>query len=107
MTPNKEGFKITDGKGFHMTFENGYTVSVQWGGGNYCDNYDEEIGGDRNAVGKKGCRDAEVAVWGQDGDLIDHPDFGGDTVGARFTVARVLELMIWAASQSQSGAKHD
>ena len=24
-------------KGFRMTFENGYSISVQWGVGNYCD----------------------------------------------------------------------
>lgn len=38
------GFKITGVKGFHITFENGWTVSVQFGGGNYSDNYDEPIG---------------------------------------------------------------
>jgi hypothetical protein len=31
-------FKITHKKGFHITFENDYTVSVQFGPGNYCDN---------------------------------------------------------------------
>ena len=32
-------FTITMRKGFHMTFSNGYTASVQWGYGNYCDNH--------------------------------------------------------------------
>lgn len=31
-------FKNTAAKGFHMTFQNGYMVSVQWGAGNYCNN---------------------------------------------------------------------
>lgn len=31
-------FVSTMRKGFQMTFENGLTVSVQWGAGNYCDN---------------------------------------------------------------------
>ena len=31
-------FNITQGKGFQITFANGYTVSVQFGYGNYCDN---------------------------------------------------------------------
>lgn len=31
-------FVSTMRKGFHMTYENGLTVSVQWGAGNYCDN---------------------------------------------------------------------
>ena len=30
--------KITGAKGFQMTFENGWTVSVQFGYGNYCAN---------------------------------------------------------------------
>lgn len=32
-------FCITAGKGFHVTFANGWTVSVQWGGGDYGDHY--------------------------------------------------------------------
>lgn len=35
-------------QGFHMTFDNGFTVSVQWGKRNYCD---------------EGETTAEVAVW--------------------------------------------
>jgi hypothetical protein len=31
-------FKSTNNKGFQMTFENGWTISVQFGYGNYCDN---------------------------------------------------------------------
>ncbi len=48
-------FNITGGKGFHMTFANGYTVSVQFGHGNYCTNrYGND--GDKSA-------NAEVAAW--------------------------------------------
>lgn len=36
---NNKKFGSTMRKGFHMTFENGLTVSVQWGAGNYCDNH--------------------------------------------------------------------
>lgn len=32
-------FVSTMRKGFHITFENGFTASVQWGAGNYCDNH--------------------------------------------------------------------
>ena len=31
---------ITEGHGFHMKFANGWTISVQWGPWNYCDNKD-------------------------------------------------------------------
>jgi len=57
-------FSITQGKGFEITFANGYTVSVQFGRGNLCDNrYGNH--GDRSV-------NAEVAAW---------PSiFGGDWV---------------------------
>jgi hypothetical protein len=31
-------FRITGGKGFNMAFESGYSISVQFGAANYCDN---------------------------------------------------------------------
>ena len=34
-----KAFASTMRKGFHMTFANGLTASVQWGAGNYCDNH--------------------------------------------------------------------
>lgn len=34
------GFAINENKGFQITFENGWTVSVQFGHMNYCDNQD-------------------------------------------------------------------
>lgn len=48
-------FKIFNGipTGYHMTFKNGWTVSVQWGKGNYISNRDN----DGTSV------DAEVAAW--------------------------------------------
>lgn len=37
----KSRFDITGGKGFHMTFANGWTISVQFGAGSYCDHHDK------------------------------------------------------------------
>jgi hypothetical protein len=91
------GFKITGKKGFHITFENGYTVSVQFGPGNYCDNYDKEIGRDEEACAKFGSSNAECAVWGKDGNMIDH--FDGNNVSNRSTPKDVLDLLIWAEGQ--------
>ena len=31
------GFTATQNKGFRMNFENGFTISVQWGTENYCE----------------------------------------------------------------------
>ena len=53
-------FKSTDRKGFHITFENGLTVSVQWGGGNYCEN---RYNADFSLTKDMESKNAEVAVW--------------------------------------------
>ena len=34
---SKPGLTACSNKGFRMTFPNGWTVSVQWGPGNYCE----------------------------------------------------------------------
>lgn len=91
------GFRITGGKGFHVTFENGWTVSVQFGPGNYCDHYDRQIFTEQAKCGEEGSSTAETAVWGPGWKMIDRGE--GDTVQARQSPAQVLELMQWAASQ--------
>lgn len=95
------GFKITQGKGFHITFQNGYTVSVQFGFGSYCDNtkvldpfkrvYPYEV--------EQESSDAEVAVFKGEGDLMALPEFGGDTLGAHYSPDMVLKLLNWAKRQ--------
>jgi len=87
--------RITNDSGFHIVFENGYTVSVQFGKGNYCD-YDFSSLSSPNA---------ECAVWGEDGGFIEHPLFEGDSVGARMTPKEILELLVWAEAQPVGGAK--
>lgn len=96
--PDRLGFFITSGKGFHITFENGYTVSVQFGPGNYCDNHDREIGRDEAACGRDGSGTAECAVWPRGGRMIAR--WGGENVSNRSTPAKVLELLNWAAAQT-------
>ena len=71
-------FKVTNNKGFAMTFANGYTVSVQWGGGNYCDNRNLPFRGVDAAVPPS--KTAEVAVWDADDKwvtLSEHDDVIG------------------------------
>lgn len=96
------GFRITGGKGFHITFENGWTVSVQFGPTSYCEHYGnlEPIGADgREELSSKGSATAETAVWGPGGDTLELPDCSGDKVQAYRTPAQVIELLNWAASQ--------
>jgi len=54
---NNSKLSITGGKGFAITTDNGVTVSVQFGSGNYCD----------NRTGLSTSENAEVAVWFADG----------------------------------------
>jgi hypothetical protein len=91
-------FKITRNKGFHITFENGWTVSVQFGGGNYCDNFNMN-GFDEAKAGEKGSKTAECAVWGPKGEMVRYKDWGGASVSNRSTPAEVLRLMNWASKQ--------
>ena len=51
----KTGFISTESKGFHITFKNGLSLSVQWGKGNYCSNYNGDF---YNSF----CRGAESAT---------------------------------------------
>lgn len=99
------GFYITSGKGFHVTFENGWTVSVQFGGGNYCENHYDPIGREAEEwekSGKRGCPNAEVAAWGPDGVMID---LGSDTVRGWQTPAAVLALLNAAANGDLAAGK--
>lgn len=98
MKHNGPGFNITGKKGFHITFENGWTVSVQFGPANYCEHYDREIGKDEEACGKEGSYDAEVAAWGPESDYKLIVITTGDTVLARQSPAQVLALFQAAAS---------
>lgn len=74
--------------GFHMTFKNGYTMSVQFGKNNYSD------GGETTA---------EIAAWGPDKKwmkLSEHDDVRGWC-----SPDEVLEVMNTVASQGSAPKK--
>jgi hypothetical protein len=98
-------FSATGNKGFSITFENGNTVSVQWGPANYCDPTHKD---GRNAsfdapmtTGAKGepwnSETAEVAAWDSDGNWHN---CGGDQVKGWLSPAEVVEFINFAASNS-------
>jgi hypothetical protein len=87
-------FKTCGQKGFHITFENGYTVSVQFGAGNYCDNYALGIM-EYHDKAVPPSRTAETALLAPNGDFVQYKD---DVVQGRQTPEDVLELMNYAAS---------
>lgn len=73
-------FTSTRNKGFQMTFQNGMTISVQFGTDNYCErrNFTTSYRGDMDAATPIiTSSDAEIAIWDKD----DHWfNFGNDTV---------------------------
>jgi hypothetical protein len=92
--------KVTGGKGFALTFANGWTASVQFGTGNYCDNrnrslYSEWItqsvieSADVRA-GEAGSVNAEIAAWDADGKWYD---FGSDTVKGWVSADEVAKFL--------------
>ena len=89
--------KITDGKGLHLTFDNGFTVSIQIGGGNYGDNYDFPIGEIRRDNPLPSSRRAEIAILAPDGGMISigsPDDEYRDSVLAYMPIDRVLDLVV-------------
>jgi len=82
-------FKSTSNKGFSLTFENGWTISVQFGYGNYCDNHRHPDGWDfskKQEVTQSS--DAEIAIWDANGEWYN---FGSDTVKGYCSANEVAE----------------
>lgn len=90
-------FISTMRKGFHITFENGLSASVQWGAGNYCDNHfpkDMDFTCSKDAASNT----AEVAVF-KGNRLIDATPFvsgadGTDTVVGWLTPEQVVDFLV-------------
>lgn len=83
--------RLTAGRGIHITHENGVTLSIQIGGGNYCDNYNEPIS--RPDYDKHyqlpPSSTAEIAVWVDRGDMVN---IDGDQVKGYVPVKNVLRF---------------
>jgi hypothetical protein len=104
-----KGFSIFMGKGFAMTFQNGHTVSVQFGPMNYCEHYDKpfeaknyfEAGQVAKDGGEWDSTDAEVASWGPDGEWTTRGFFpdNNDDVKGRVSPDEVQKFMAWVASR--------
>jgi len=62
--------KSTENKGFQMTFTNGYTISVQFGRGNYCEHKTKMPRPYKKAPSLWESKDAEIAVFDPKGNCI-------------------------------------
>lgn len=93
-------FRITDNKGFHITFPNGYTISVAFGSDNYCDNYNQS-----HSVKACESENAETAFWGPDGAWI--AEDGKCIVQPYQTIEQVWERMQRVAAMPDPRKKQD
>ena len=64
-------FVATNNKGFQITFENGFRISVQWGVGNYCQRKEDGEYGESMKTEFWESNSAEIAVFGKDGEFIN------------------------------------
>ena len=80
---------ITQHKGFRMTFENGWTVSVQFGPGNYCEVQHKDYNAPSTSA-LWNSQNAEVAAWDKDGKWYS---FGSDDVAGWLTADEVVEFV--------------
>ena len=98
-------FQIYKNKGFHIKFENNVNVSVQFGYGNYCENY---RGKNTNRLGSKS-KDAEVAIWYEIDDeehwiterYCRENEVDVNRVLTYQSPAEVLKILNWASSQAK------
>ena len=93
-------FSITQHKGFHMAFENGFRISVQFGPGNYCEKRDADLDAHKKEMNWESCS-AEIAVFGKRGML----GIGSsDTVSGWLStdkVAKVIAIVSSAKTESE------
>jgi len=83
----KSGFRSTENKGFQITFQNGWTISVQFGKGNYCEvGYIGEYGGEMKKL-RHYSKDAEIAIFKGE----EWYNFGTDTVSGYCEPKEVAE----------------
>lgn len=76
MSIPRKNFHLTHDKysrGFHMKFDNGWTISVQWGRNNYC-----EARGDTS---KDDSKTAEIAFFDPDNKMHWMKEWGDQVVG--------------------------
>jgi hypothetical protein len=101
-----KAFRITDGKGFCLTFANGYSLSVQFGPGNYCDHGNwSQLAPDNRKCGEEGSNTAEIAVFARDTWCTSYPGSGGEEVQGYCSVESVAKVISWIMDQPVLPAK--
>lgn len=87
-------FKSCENKGFQLTFENGWTISVQWSPGSYCHAIQGDDTPDTTKVWTS--PDAEIAIWDSTGEWYN---FGSDEVKGYCTADEVAHWISFTRYQ--------
>ena len=99
-------FLATRNKGFRMTFENGFAISVQWGPENYCERKDEGFDKPQEERFWES-RTAEIAIFdSKDDSMIT---LGKDNVDGWLTpdkVAKVITMVSLAKTKNEITEKY-
>jgi hypothetical protein len=96
--------RSTQNKGFNLTFDNGLTISVQFGTGDYCERgspyapYKSEM---LNGQDITESQNAEIAVWDENNNWFD---FGTDTVKGWCSANEVAK---WIEKVSKAKSLYD
>ena len=84
-------FTACRNKGFAMEFDNGYSISVQWGPENYCHTKDNGAYLQPQKQHRWDSASAEIAVYGSNGSMI--PIGRGDTVEGWLSTDQVAKVI--------------
>ena len=101
-------FVATQNKGFGITFQNGFTISVQWGTENYCEHKNLDIDFEDLPNPKEEnrweSRNAEIAVFDKDGEIVSAGEYD-DVIGwlTPDEVAKAIEIVSGYQGQTMTG----
>ena len=97
-------FTLINGQGFQLSFHNGYTLSIMFGHGNYCDNYTLPITSYDSVrrFSRINCINAEVAIIDpNNGMCTEHVwpmvfnENLGDSIATKVTMEQVCALIAY------------
>jgi hypothetical protein len=97
--PPSPRFTINRGTGFHLAFENGWEISVQFGAAHYCANRNLQapIGNVQNFRVHHSCPDAEIAIFLPDNTFfpLSDSEFDCEVAGGIYPdqVARLIAIL--------------
>lgn len=86
-------------RGLYMKFNNGYTISIQFGDGTYSDNHNCEFDFEKiNSNTPMFSKTVEIAVFGKDGEMVQLPNIN-DIVAGYQSIDELATWIKWTSEQ--------